>query len=210
MILGISASGRANGETAKMVKGILDASGLEYNYVSLSGKRIGGCTGCLQCAGDGICKYRDDWNDVAKAMIGAEAMVFGAPTYTFNINALGHALLERTYALRHGRFFLGGKLAVIVTPEPAGNPSELYTKRVLEHNRMAILCTVNGENAIAPCYHCGYGHDCMAGAVVRSNDGQPVDQITPEMVPAGVDTSEKTQRAIVCAGWMLAKAIRKD
>ena len=99
---------------------------------------------------------------------------------------------------------------MIVTPEPSGNPSELYIKKMFEHSRMGILCAVNGENAIAPCYECGYGHDCMAGAVVRSNDGQTVDEITPEMVPAGVDTSETVQRSIACAGWMLAKAIRKD
>jgi multimeric flavodoxin WrbA len=210
MILGISASGRPDGQTAKMVKGILKASGLEYNYVSLAGKRISGCTGCLKCAGDGVCKVRDDWNEIAEAMIEAQAIVFGAPSYTFNINALGHACLERTYALRHGRYFLSGKLGVVVSPGSSGTQSEVYIRKMFEHSRMGVLCTVNGERSIAPCYECGYGHDCMAGSVVRSNEGRTVDEITPDMVPAGVDESEKTQRAIECAGWMLAKAIRKD
>jgi multimeric flavodoxin WrbA len=207
MILGISASGRANGETAKMVKGVLEASGLESTYVSLASKKISGCRGCLKCAGDGICKYRDDWNELAETMKVADAIVFGSPSYTFNISALGHAFLERMYSTRHGRFLLSGKLCVVVTPGAAGNPAEAYIKKNVEHNKMVVLTTVNKPQSIAPCYSCGYGHNCMAGAVVKSHGNVPVDEITPEMFPEGVEDSECVQRAIASAGWSLARAI---
>ena len=112
-----------------MVKGVLEASGLDYEYVSLFNKQISGCRGCLQCAGDGVCKWKDDWSEIAEMMKAADAIVFGSPTYSFNISALGHAFLERTYSMRHGRFLLGGKLCVVVTPEKEGNQSELYIKK---------------------------------------------------------------------------------
>ena len=210
MIIGISAGGRAKGETAKMVKGVLEESGLEYEYVSLAGKSISGCRGCLQCAGDGVCKYEDDWNSIADVMKQVDAIVFGAPTYCFNISALGHAFLERTYALRHGRFLLGGKFGVVVTPGEEGNPAQQYIEKMMVLNKMAMLCTATGESSIAPCYHCGYGEDCMAGGVVKRHGNQPVDEITPDMYPPLVDTSEEIQKRINAAGWMLAKAINKD
>lgn len=46
MILGISASGKKDGITSKTVKAILESSNSEYEYISLSGKRINGCIGC--------------------------------------------------------------------------------------------------------------------------------------------------------------------
>ena len=58
MILGISASGRVverddhgrllKGVTEDLVKFILDNTGEEQEYVSLSGKDIVGCQGCLR------------------------------------------------------------------------------------------------------------------------------------------------------------------
>lgn len=43
MILGISASGRKDGITSQAVKAVLEASGMEHEYVSLAGKKISGC-----------------------------------------------------------------------------------------------------------------------------------------------------------------------
>ncbi|WP_242835897.1 hypothetical protein [Clostridium sp. DL-VIII] len=54
MILGIS-SGRKNGVTSEAIKAILEATGLEYEYISLAGKRISGCIGCTLCASDNKC-----------------------------------------------------------------------------------------------------------------------------------------------------------
>ena len=208
MILGISASGRRDVETAKMVKGVVEASGLAHSYVTLAGRSIGGCRGCLKCAGDGVCVYQADWVEIAETMKAADAIVFGGPSYSGNINVLGHAFLERLYAFRHGRFLLSGKLCVLVTPGSAGNPSEQYAEKMVLHNKMVLLTKVSKPESIAPCYECGYGHDCMAGAVVRGNDKRTVERITPDMLPEGADDSECVQRAIASAGWSLARAVR--
>ncbi|MCQ2027243.1 flavodoxin family protein, partial [Clostridium butyricum] len=122
MILGISASGRKDGVTSKIVKAILEAAGPENEYISLAGKRINGCIGCTLCASDNKCKVQDDWNAIGEKMLEADAIVFGAPNYFGRMNALGHACWERTFSFRHREVFsLAGKLGVIVSVEYENN-----------------------------------------------------------------------------------------
>jgi multimeric flavodoxin WrbA len=84
-----------------MVQYILKKSGEEYEYISLQGKTINGCQGCVCCAENNICVLEDDWAEIRDKMYEAEALVFGAPNYYGIINAVGHAFLERTFSLRH-------------------------------------------------------------------------------------------------------------
>lgn len=168
MILGISASGRPQGVTSEAVKAILEATGLQYEYVSLAGKKINGCTGCTLCAGDNRCKVQDDWNEIGEQMVKADAIVFGAPNYFNKMNALGHACWERTFAFRHREIFdLAGKLGVIVS---VGFEGEDFVKPQIEdfmlRNKMAVVDAVRAD-AYGQCYTCGYGHDCGVGRVVR-------------------------------------------
>lgn len=178
VILGISASGREverdgkgtllKGVTEEFVKYILENSGVPHEYISLNGKNILGCQGCLKCAGDNVCRLEDDWAEIRDQMISAEALVFGAPVYYGAINALGHAFLERLFSLRHrARFTLAGKLNVIVTTgtsEP--NPAEDYIQRAFRSNYMAEPVGRLRVRGISQCYTCGYGKDCAAGSVV--------------------------------------------
>ena len=97
MILGINASGRnvvrdeqgrlLCGATEELVKYLLEKTGEPTEYVSLSGKRISGCMGCVRCAGDNICVIEDDWAEIRDRMFKADAVVFGAPNYYGTINA---------------------------------------------------------------------------------------------------------------------------
>jgi len=74
MILGICASGRheTRDEAGRLIKGanehmlkyVLEKTGEEYEYVSLSGKKISGCQACLVCAKDNVCVLDDDWAEV--------------------------------------------------------------------------------------------------------------------------------------------------
>lgn len=168
MILGISASGRPSGVTSEAVKAILAASGMEYDYVSLAGKRISGCIGCTLCAPDNQCKFKDDWNELGEKMLKAEAIVFGAPNYFGRMNAIGHAFWERTFAFRHReRFKLAGKLGVIVS---CGYEGEDVVKPQIEdfmlRNKMAVV-TAMRVDGYSQCYTCGYGHACGVGHVER-------------------------------------------
>ena len=183
MILGISGSGHKEGESSAAVQAILKASELPSVYVSAADKQINGCTGCLRCVGDNICKVADDWPEIGALMRDADAIVFGAPNYFGMMNAIGHAIWERTYSFRHNsRFTLAGKLGVIVGTNDEAKQSVIpYVRSMMAANKMAVA----GEMAVqgsAPCYRCGYGHHCVVGSVVGKHGF--LDRIKAEHRPA--------------------------
>jgi multimeric flavodoxin WrbA len=181
MILGISASGRViernemglllKGVTEELVKFILENTGEPSEYLSLSGKKILGCQGCLQCASDNMCKVDDDWAEIRDRVLKASAIIFGTPIYYGTINAVGHAFLERFFSLRHrAKFKLLGKPNVIVTVGTGeANPAEDFIKSVFRSNYMAEPIGVLRAKGLAQCYTCGFGVDCPAGAVMSSH-----------------------------------------
>jgi multimeric flavodoxin WrbA len=158
MILGISASGRKDGVTSEAVKSILEATGSEYEYISLAGKRINGCIGCTLCASDNKCKIQDDWNEIGEKMLKADAIVFGAPNYFGRMNALGHACWERTFCFRHREAFnLAGKLGVIVGVDyQNSNSIQAEIEKFMLSNKMAVVESL-AAYGYSQCYTCGYG-----------------------------------------------------
>ena len=178
MILGISASGRGverddyglllKGVTEELITFILRNTGEPWEYVSLGGKKILGCQGCLECAPDNVCKIDDDWAAVMERVFAADALVFGAPIYYGTINAVGHAFLERFFSLRHReKFRLLGKPNVVVTvgtDEP--NAAEEYIRKIFRSNYMTEPIGVLRSKGVSQCYTCGFGETCAAGAVV--------------------------------------------
>jgi multimeric flavodoxin WrbA len=64
-ILGISGSPRKETISGgyKLVKTVLDNTGIEYELIPLNGKKIEGCIACLGCAKDNICKVDDDMSE---------------------------------------------------------------------------------------------------------------------------------------------------
>jgi len=167
-ILGISASGRKDGITSEIVHAVLEATGETYEFVSLAGKKIGGCIGCTRCAADNRCKVQDDWPAIGEKMLAAEAIVFGAPNYYGMINALGHACLERTYCFRHREVFsLAGKLGVAIGVDGGSQDSAViaYIEMMFRSNQMAVVGTAYADG-FSQCYTCGFGKDCVVGSVV--------------------------------------------
>jgi multimeric flavodoxin WrbA len=184
MIIGISA-GRKVGVTSSAVKAILESSEVEFEYISLSGKKINGCIGCVRCADDNICKQKDDWNEISDKLLKADAIVFGAPNYGGTINALGHAFLERMFCFRHREVFsLAGKLAVIVSVEYAREKENIvnnFIKKVFNTQMMAIVDSVSATG-YSQCYTCGFGENCGVGNVVR--DHGFINEIKDEHYPS--------------------------
>lgn len=207
MILGISASGRKDGITSKTVKEILAASELPYEYISLAGKKINGCSGLTGCAKNNRCVPQDDWNAIGELMLQADAIVFGAPNYYGSINALGHACLERTYCFRHNDVFsLRGKIGVSVcTTNDENNSVRSYIEKMMISNKMQLFGNVYAQS-FSQCYTCGYGHKCYAGSVVEKHG--VLKKIEEQHLPPCYEAQEETRRVAISAGQMLAKHLK--
>ncbi len=192
-ILAISGSPRKNRMTHNVVKEILKDCKSEYEIISLAGKKINGCIGCTACAGDNVCKMRDDWNEIGEKLKAADIIIFGAANYFGTVNALAHAVLERTFSFRHcGTYSLKDKLGVIVTTCGArGNesPTADFIEKMFTINRMETIAKME-VTQYNQCYTCGYGHDCHEGAVVGTHG--VLKEILPCHLPKEVENQEET------------------
>lgn len=184
-ILGISGSSRdeSTSGTYKLVKTVLENTGIDYELISLRGKTISGCISCLQCAKDNVCKVKDDMYDMRAKIVEADAYVIGAPNFYSTMNALTHAFIERWYQFRHqAGDLLCGKLAVAVGVggSDGGAPANDLEKFFL-YSFIETVSKVSGQGAAA-CFTCGYGETCPVG-VPRMMMGDDV-KITPDIIPA--------------------------
>jgi multimeric flavodoxin WrbA len=165
-VLGISGSARKEKTSGvfKLVKTVLESTGIDYELVSLRGKKIGGCIACLGCAGDNICKVDDDMVPLRDKIVQADAYVIGAPNYYTTLNAITHAFLERWFQFRHQEGnTLWGKLAVAVgVGGTDGRPPANDIERFFLYNFVETVAKVSGQGAAA-CFSCGYGETCRVG-----------------------------------------------
>ncbi len=121
-VLGVAASPR-DGATTRLVKACLKGAetieGTTTEYVSLAGKRVSACDGCLRCleppVGAGHCVIDDDMQPLYPAMLRADAIVLGTPVYYGSPCALAKAFMERVTGLgireKKLRLKVGGAIA---------------------------------------------------------------------------------------------------
>lgn len=208
-ILGISGSPRKDDTSgvAKLVKTVLEASGCEYEYVSLRGKKIAGCIACLQCVEDNVCKVQDDLMPLREKIVTAEAYVIGSPNYYTGLNALTHALLERWFQFRHQEGnLLWGKLAVVIgVGGTAGQAPADDLEKFMAYNFIDTIAKVTGQGA-ASCFSCGFGETCAVG-IPRFLHGEGV-KITPEIIPQ-VGKQPEVMQAAEAAGQLLGERLRQ-
>jgi multimeric flavodoxin WrbA len=96
-VLGICGSARKKGNTATLLREILNATGLESELVFLSDLTIGFCTGCLSCVKNrGVCIKDDDMQGLLGKMIAAQALVLGSPNYYYDVSGLMKNMIDRS------------------------------------------------------------------------------------------------------------------
>ena len=113
-VLGVSGSPVPNSNTDRAVKAVLEATGLDHEFVKLSDLHIRPCMACKQCVNDNVCKQEDDFGWLSKKVMDADALVIGAYGPYSSLDAFTKAFLERLWSLRHVNNFLRGKLVVTV------------------------------------------------------------------------------------------------
>ena len=183
-ILGISGSPRKD-ETSgvyKLVRAVIENTGVDYELISLRGKKISGCIACLGCAEDNVCKIKDDMTELRDKIIEADAYVIGAPNYYSTLNAITHAFMERWFQFRHQEGdMLWGKLGIAVGVGGMQGQSPVdEIEKYFMYNFIETVAKVTGQGA-ASCYSCGYGETCKVG-IPNMLYGESV-KITPEMIP---------------------------
>ena len=75
-------------------RGALDA-GNEVEFVSLAGREIGFCRGCLACQKTGNCVIRDEMDALIGKVREADAIVFATPIYYYEMSGQMKVFLDR-------------------------------------------------------------------------------------------------------------------
>ena len=169
-ILGISGSPIKNSNTDRLVKAMLDASGLESEFVKLSNINVRPCLACKKCVPDNVCKVKDDFQDLAEKIKKVKALIIGGYIPYGQIDAFTKALLERFWSLRHVNNLLRGKLcATILTglnPEALDNVNQAIASELRDFERMELVGQLSVIGNL-PCLTCGEGDRCeMSGLKV--------------------------------------------
>ncbi len=94
----ISTSLRANSNSnvlaESFAKGAKDA-GNEIDFISLRGKSIGFCTGCLACQECGECVIKDDALEITERVLEADVVVWATPIYYYEMSGQMKTLIDR-------------------------------------------------------------------------------------------------------------------
>ena len=101
-VLIISTSLRKNSNSEALAKAFADgalSAGNEVETVSLTGKDIAFCKGCLACQNLGHCIIRDDALEITEKMKNAEVIAFATPIYYYEMSGQMKTLLDRANSL---------------------------------------------------------------------------------------------------------------
>lgn len=98
-IIGICGSARKKGNTALLLKEVLQSTGMESELIFLSDLTIGFCTGCLVCRKNrGQCPQEDDMQVVLDKALSSKAIVLGSPNYYYDVSGLMKNMIDRSIA----------------------------------------------------------------------------------------------------------------
>lgn len=168
-IIGISGSPIKNSNTDRLIKAVLESSGLSFEFVKLSSINIRPCIACLGCKKDNICKVKDDFPQLAEKVKTAGAIVIGGYTPYGSVDGFTKAFLERLFSLRHQNGLNRGKFAVTVaTGIGRGAPGVEEASKQIAHALSLEGMSVLGELKITgnpECMVCGYGQTCPMSAL---------------------------------------------
>ena len=78
----------------KVIAGARD-TGHQVEQISLKGKKIGFCIGCLACQKTQKCVLKDDAAEIAEKVKNADTLVFVTPIYYYEMSGQMKTLLDR-------------------------------------------------------------------------------------------------------------------
>lgn len=118
-IVVITGSPRKNGNSFAMTDAFIKASeekGHTVTRFDAAMMKIGGCHACETCYKTGkACSFDDDFNDIAPAVLEADAVVFTMPVYWYSIPAQIKGVIDRIFSLVVGGKDIAGKECALIT-----------------------------------------------------------------------------------------------
>lgn len=121
-ILIISTSLRENSNSEYLAreceKGAKSA-GNEVEFVTLKGKKISFCLGCLACQKSGICVIKDDVCEILEKVKNADVLIFATPVYYYEMSGQMKTLIDRLNPL-YSRDYKFRKVYMIATAADEG------------------------------------------------------------------------------------------
>ena len=96
LVITTSLRARSNSDilAERLIAGAKDA-GHEVEHISLKGKVIKFCIGCLACQKTQKCVLRDDAAEIAEKVRNADTLVFATPIYYYEMSGQMKTLLDR-------------------------------------------------------------------------------------------------------------------
>lgn len=96
LVISTSLRAKSNSDilTEQLIAGAKDA-GHEVEHISLKGKDIKFCIGCLACQKTQKCVLRDDAIEIAEKVKNADTLVFVTPIYYYEMSGQMKTLLDR-------------------------------------------------------------------------------------------------------------------
>ena len=78
-------------------------------------RKVGGCRACETCYRTGkACSFDDDFNEIAPAILAADALVFTMPVYWYSIPAQIKGVIDRIYSMVVGGKDISGKECALI------------------------------------------------------------------------------------------------
>lgn len=186
-VLGVSGSPIKNSNTDKALKAVLEATGLETEFIKLTDYTVAPCKACLGCVKTNRCVIQDDGILLAEKAKAADALVVAGFTPYSTLDSRTKAFIERLYPLRHTHGFMAGKpgAAVITSCVPEDNTqlppaAEMGVNAVMfymmeEGMRFVGALKIQGN---VPCVRCGFGDQCkMSGLKMLYGPMATVDSV---------------------------------
>ena len=75
------------------------AAGHQVEFVSLRGKEIKFCIGCLSCQKTGACVFKDDVPAIMESVLNADVVCWATPIYYYELSGQMKTLIDRMNAM---------------------------------------------------------------------------------------------------------------
>ena len=75
------------------------AAGNEVEFISLRGKEIKFCVGCLSCQTRGACVFKDDVPAIMESVLNADVVCWATPIYYYEMSGQMKTLIDRMNAM---------------------------------------------------------------------------------------------------------------